>query len=220
MKKVFIMVLLVQFFTSSCKADNFDLYKDEIHELTRDPKNRIFKDKEKEVDDLGGCQIKYELGQWRADIRQNNFWKNTWERDTSSINQNGIVSEGSIYLDATGKLNSVKILTQSNLHPVYIGPWYHSQKLQKSIRFFAYQKKEGGPISYQYESQTEENKNIPARPFSLSGHIAPDKFSLCVVKWTAKYGYNAVIDLHKNPWFPIFSKKYLVGTGKIIEAKE
>ncbi len=44
-------------------------------------------------------------------------------------------------------------------------------------------------------------------------------FGLCVVKWTAKFGYNAAADLHKNPWWPFFSSKYLVGSGKIIDSE-
>jgi len=54
---------------------------------------------------------------------------------------------------------------------------------------------------------SEENKNIKEKPFSLSpsGKIAPDRSDLCVVKWIAKFGYNAIYDQK---------------TKKIIEAEE
>ncbi len=89
------------------------------------------------------------------------------------------------------------------------------------VRFFAYTGIGGGSIIYQYESQTPENKNIKEKKFSLppNAKIAPDRFSLCVVKWTAKYGYNAVADCKKNPWFPFFSKQYLKCSGNIIDSE-
>lgn len=57
--------------------------------------------------------------------------------------------------------------------------------------------------------------------------IAPDRFGLCVVKWTAKYGYNAIAETKKvypKGVFGFFARIFrdyeLVPTGKIIEAKE
>jgi len=68
---------------------------------------------------------------------------------------------------------------------------------------------------------TSENKNIPEKKFNLSptAKIVPDRFRLCVVKWTARFGYNAVAEV-KYPG--LFNKIFgvPVPTGKIIEAKE
>ena len=201
---------------TGCAFDTFDMYKDSIKEDLRDPKTRKMQGGESDVDDLSGCQVKYELGRWRA--MEGKFWSGTWNRSSASIDGT-MISEGNLYLDSPNKINSSKISKQS--YPVYIGPWhpitltrtegsfFNKKKIteQKTIRFFAYQKTEGGPIKYQYESMSDANKDIPAKPFSLSpsGKIAPDKFSLCAVKWVAKYGYNAVYDQK---------------TKKIIEAKE
>ena len=140
-------------------------------------------------------------------------------------------SSGGLAIFFNPKQNSAFFSKKESIQFVYIGPWqkitltkyadglfnFSSTKEEKTIRFFAYSDIDGGDIKYQYESQTEENKKIPEKPFSLSGSIAPDKFSLCVVKWTAKFGYNAIAEVKsKNK----FSKNYLVPTGKIIEAKE
>lgn len=228
MKKVFLIVCALQFLASSCVADTFDFYKDEFRERVRDPNTRVIKGNENDVNDLEGCPVLFEMGKWDQD-----------GRDQSWFTQEGIYHSTGVALDLPterGYKNLNIILQDKSQYLVYIGPWRpitltHTEgsflnkkeiKEEKQIRFFAYQSKDGGKLSYQYESMTEDNKSIPEKPFSLSParKYAPDKFSLCAVKWTAKYGYNAVIDLHQNPWWPYFSKEYLVGSGKIIEAKE
>lgn len=233
MKRIVAAIFLTLILTTSCKVDTFHMYKDEINDLLQDQKTRTFKSGDGDVNDLDGCQVDYELGQWQKDIRRKT-WSGSWTRSNASINPSGIVSEGDIYLDAIGgKMNSVQVLKNSNFYPIYIDPWhpitlthtegslFSSKKIteQKQIRFFAYTDIDGGEIRYQYESQTEENKNIPEKKFSLppNAKIAPDKFGLCVVKWTARFGYNAIAEVKSKN---IFSKNYLVPTGKIIEAKE
>ena len=82
--------------------------------------------------------------------------------------------------------------------------------------------KEGGEIQYQYESQTKENKNILEKEFSLSptAKYAPDRFGLCVVKWTARFGYNAVAEVEYPGFFNKIFRSNPVPTGKIIDVEE
>lgn len=201
-----------------------------VRELTMNPKARKFKGNESDVNDLSGCQFKFEEGGWKksrygvgAGIRY------IWDRDISSFDGK-MISSGGISIDFNPNQTSKFFTEQKSKHIVYIGPWklvnltnttdffpfLQTDTETKLIRFFAYQNKEGGPITYQYESQTYENKNIPEKPFSLSGKIAPDNFSLCIVKWTAKYGYNAVAEVKSKNHF---SKDYLVPTGRIIDSE-
>lgn len=229
--KIISITLALGLILSACGQRQFDRYKETFHELNRDPKSRKIQGDESEINDLSGCQFLFELEQWQRE--DDKKWGVSWSR--RNVWQKGTMSHYKIFgFDIKNDLSN-KIIAVSDKYPVYIGPWrpiilthtegsfLNSKKIteEKLIRFFAYQKKEGGPITYQYESQTEENKNIPEKKFSLSptAKYAPDKFSLCVVKWTAKYGYNAVVDLHKNPWFPFFTREYLTGSGKIIDSE-
>ena len=171
-----------------------------------------------------------ELGTWENNFPNDKERSKTWSRHQAW--RSGTMYHGTgIGLDLPTKYfkNLTMVLSNNSIHPIYIGPWHHSQPIQKNIRFFAYYPKSGGDIQYQYESQTEENKSIPEKSFSLSptAKIAPDRFSLCVVKWTAKYGYNAIAETKKvypkgiSGFFAWLFRDYeLVPTGKIIEAKE
>lgn len=228
MSKKIINILCVIFIIqaiTACTVDTFDMYKDSMYEDWQDPKTRKAKGNENDVNDLSGCPVLVEMGRWETD-----------GRDQSWIESGGIYHGTGVALDLPlqyGNNNLAIIIKDKSFYPVYIGHWHpitltrtegsffskQEIKEEKIIRFFAYQKTEGGRIYSQYESQTEENKNIPEKPFSLSptGKIVPDRSDLCTVKWTAKYGYNAVAEVKsKNP----FSKNYLVPTGKIIETKE
>lgn len=231
MKKFFLIIFLTQFLTINCKADTFDFYKDSIGELLQDPRTRKFKGNEGDVDDLSGCPILFEVGKWEGDGRN---W--SW-LDKTIINSTGVSMD---LLKYRGYKNLNTLLQDKSQYPIYIGPWLpitltHTTNFfpftkttteQKQIRFFAYTGIGGGSIQYQYESQTSENKSIPEKKFSLplktkdgSKAIAPDRFSLCTVKWIAKFGYNAIADCKKNPWFPFFSKEYLKCSGNIIDSE-
>ena len=220
MKKIFVIKIWAILFltTAACSASTFDYYKEDFQEIAQDPKDREFKGTENDVNDLRGCEVLVGMMEWEITrVGKNGEHKyygrsQHWRKGTMN-------TETGVSLDFNQQQNSAYFAKQGLTNFVYIGPWYYSPTLQKSIRFFAYYPKEGGDVSYQYESQTSENRNIPEKKFSLSSSakIAPDRFSLCVVKWTAKYGYNAISEVKsKNP----FSKSYLVPTGKIIEAKE
>lgn len=216
--KILIMVFILQP-TTACAFDTFDMYKDTIHELNRDPKSRKLEGGENDVTNLEGCPVLIKTTKWQEQEIKG-FGKN-YGREQSWRKGAMYIGTG-VSLDLPikrGWKNISMILKDKTYHSVYIGPWHYASRIKKQIRFFAYQKVEGGEIHYQYESMTEENKNIKEKPFSLSPNakIAPDKFSLCAVKWTARFGYNAIAEVKsKNP----FSKNYLVPTGKVIEAKE
>ena len=232
MSKKIINILCVIFIIqaiTACTVDTFDMYKDSMYEDWQDPKTRKAKGNENDVNDLSGCSVLVEMGRWKIRKIGNRY---IWDRDYIWIDNN-LIHEPNISMDRIESDLSSEVSRNLKNYPIYIGPWHpitltrtegsffskQEIKEEKIIRFFAYQKTEGGRIYSQYESQTEENKNIPEKPFSLSptGKIVPDRSDLCTVKWTAKYGYNAVAEVKsKNP----FSKNYLVPTGKIIETKE
>ncbi len=231
MKRILVATLTILILTTSCKADTFHLYKDEIKELLQDPRTRKFKGGDEDLNDLSGCPYLIELGTW---LEYESQWGNFF--DKSNVWRDGSVNSYKRFvLKEKNDDLSNKILQNKSFYPVYIGPWhpitltrtkgsFFSRKTieeKKQIRFFAYYPKEGGNIQYQYESMTEDNKNIPEKKFSLSptAKIAPDRFGLCVVKWTARFGYNAVAEV-KYPG--LLNKIYgvPVPTGKIIEAKE
>ncbi len=241
MKRILLTALTILSLTTSCKsADTFNLYKDEMSELLRDPKTRTLKGGENDVNDLRGCPVLFKLWAWELDGRS---W--SWF-DGSMISESGIALDMPPFSNVTNRgWKNLDMVKKSNHHHiVYIGPWQKititkqtgflaylldedadwkdgllkTSKEQKQIRFFAYTSIGGGEIQYQYESKTEENKDIPEKKFSLptNAKIAPDKFGLCVTKWTAKYGYNAIAEVKsKNQ----FSRNYLVPTGKIIDSE-
>ena len=222
MKKIFLVIFLIQFLTSGCSASPRNM--EAIRELTQNPKARKWNGNEGDVNDLRGCQFLYEQ-KWTYSER----W-HSWGPDQHWFDGRMITGTG-VTLDFKDDL-SQKILQNLNLHPIYLGPWHPTTLSQttgffpfsstktetKLIRFFAYANKSGGNIQYQYESQTEKNKNIPEKKFSLppNAKIAPDRFGLCVVKWTAKYGYNAIAEVKSKNHF---SKDYLVPTGRVINSE-
>lgn len=224
--KITLLTITLSLILTACGQRQIDRYKDTIYELTRSDKNRNIKGNEGDLDDLRGCPILFKMSNWEKDGRDQSWMDGTMYHGTG------------VSLDLPtkrGYKNLNMILQDKSQYLIYLGPWrqvilkheegsfLNKKEIteQKQIRFFAYYPKEGGRIEYQYESMTEENKNIPEKKFSLSptAKYAPDKFGLCVVKWTAKYGYNAVADLHKNPWFPFFTREYLTGSGKIIDSE-
>lgn len=214
MKKVFVVIIfLAQLTISGCQADTFHYYKYEIAELTRAPKTREIQGNEFDASDLKGCPFLFEVNKMENDGK---YWK--WF-DGKIISSNGVALD---LPTKRGYKNLNMILQDKSQYLIYIGPWHHSSRINKTIRFFAYYPKEGGEIQYQYESQTEENKNIAEKSFSLSptAKYAPNNFSLCVVKWTARFGYNAVAEVEYKGFFNKIFRLAPTSTGKIIEAKE
>lgn len=223
MKRIFVVIMFTaQLTISGCQADTFHYYKDEVAELTRDPKTRKIQGSENDLGNLSGCEFLSEMGKWESSEIKG-YGKN-YGRHQSWIK--GTMYHGTgVALDLPtkrGYKNLNMILQDKSQDLIYIGPWHQSPRINKTIRFFAYYPKEGGEIQYQYESQTEENKNIPEKSFSLSptAKYAPDNFGLCVVKWTARFGYNAVAEVEYKGFLNKIFRLAPTPTGKIIEAKE
>lgn len=218
MKKIFVIIFIIQAIISGCQVDTFHYYKEDVAELTRDQKTRKIQGNENNINDLSGCNYLLELGRWQRE--DDKKWGISWFR--RNVWRDGSVNNYKIFgFNIKSELSS-KITNESTNYSIYIGPWYHSPRINKTIRFFAYYPKDGGEINYQYESQTEENKNIPEKQFSLSptAKYAPDNFGLCVVKWTAKFGYGAVAEVEYKGFFNKIFRLSPTPTGKIIEAKE
>ena len=165
MKKIFIVAIFIsQVITSGCQFDTFHYYKDEVAELMRDPKTRKIQGNEGDVNDLNGCHYLLELGLWQRE--DDKKWGVSWFR--SNVWKNGSMNDYKIFaFDIKSELSN-KILMEQSQYPIYIGPWHYSPRINKTIRFFAYTGIGGGNIQYQYESQTEENKNIPEKKILTS----------------------------------------------------
>lgn len=241
MKRIFTVTTFIifglQLTTNACASllgsERYNKEMAVIRELTQDPKSRKWKGNENDVNDLMGCGFQFEGGGWKkSKYGVGAGARYIWDRDISSFDGKMISSGGDSIDFNPAKFGSSVILANPIYHSVYIGPWklvtlthksgffpfYQTESETKLIRFFAYTGIGSGSIQYQFESQTFDNKNIPEKEFSLPPNtkIPPDRFSLCVVKWTAKYGYNAIAEVKsKNSW----SKDYLIPTGRIIDSE-
>lgn len=213
--KIFLQLFFVTLLlTNSCTLDTSDRYKDTMNE-TLNPLSGKIKEVQNidDVEDMGGCQFLIELNpwskkssKWGLSITRRNVWKD------GRINNYGLFG-----LDESSKL--LGKYHDDKHHLIYIGPWQLSKPINKQIRFYAYYSKNGGEISYQFESMNDKNKGIPQKSFNLipNSKYPPDKFGLCVTKWIANHGYNAISEVKsKNP----FSKNYLMPTGNVIEVDE
>jgi len=216
--KYFILILLIIAVSCGFKKNNFENYKETINDTLNSLNGKIKEQQDiYDVRDMKGCGSIIELSKWDRYKMQDG--KINWGRNRNFRELSGIISYSGFSLDNKA-MPKTEILNSDPLyHLIYIGPWHFSKTIGKEIRFYSYTGKGGGYIMYQYESQNEKNKNIPEKKFSLPAklNIPPDKFGLCVTKWIANYGYNAISEVKsKNP----FSKNYLVPTGKIIEVEE
>ena len=242
--KILAIIFLIPILTN-CALNTFDMYQGTINELLQDPKSRIMAKGGGDVNDLKGCPYLYEMGEWERYGQKfyNNAWnRDRFWFDGRIISSGGISldfnnKQNSSYITKQSIFHPVyigpwqsTILTKPYPFSFTISHLFtnktkfdkelrkHNYRKDIKIRFFAYQPKEGGEIQYQYESMNEKNKDISEKSFNLSpsSTIAPDRFSLCVVKWTAKFGYDAIAEVKsKNSW----SKDYLVPTGKVIKTQ-
>jgi hypothetical protein len=161
-------------------------------------------------------------------------WKNDsvwgWGRHWSWEEWNSpITSSNGITLDHSKSESTSYLVKQKTEHPeksdywgefIYIGPWKYVPKIGKEIRLVAKQSRIYGGITSFFESKTPENAKIPEMPEIKLARFPENNLDYCKVLWMKTYGYNAVADLKPNPWWPLFSKNYYRGTGKVIEAKE
>lgn len=167
-----------------------------------------------------GC-VMVELDPWKKD----DVWG--WGRDWSWEEWNSsVISSTGIGLDSKER-SSAYIAKRNAQNPkdpwatfIYIGPWKYVAKIGKEVRFVATQSDTYGGTGSFFESKTPENATIPEMPEIKLARSPENNLDYCKVLWIKTYGYNAVADLQRNPWWPFFSRNYYRGTGKIIEAKE
>ncbi len=199
----------------SCKRNSIEHYQSSIDSMLQ-PANKTAKEQNVfDVGDMRGCGMEIEKGEW---YRNKNLFRagvEIWSRHVSS-NEKGIIASGNEYVDANPENFSHLIAKNPKAHIVYIGPWQFQKNIGKEIRFVAYTGSGGGHISYHFESKTPENTAIKEKPFSLPIKLSyPPKEQLCMVKWIANFGYDAISTVKsQNP----FSRNFLVPTGRIIDA--
>lgn len=221
LRKILSLIVMLMVATS-CYADMMPNEQKAINELLQDTKTRKFRESDFKDNDFSGCGFLIELGEWE---RLNND-PNIWDKNYSWINSRlDWMNHTGIYLNhhtSTPKIQSQTKLNKKRF--VYIGPWQYDKVIGKEIRFFAYQDVDGANLGYQFETKTTKNSSIKERPFSLSGKYAPNGFKLCVVKWIANYGYNAIAENHRQLrpgfWNWLFRNHELVITGNIVQAEE
>lgn len=168
-----------------------------------------------------GC-VMVATNTWKFGNYGSSYWsrQQSWEELDSPI-----TSELTILLDSGKEDSSYYVVKSIEKDPtnspiIYIGPWKYISKIDKEIRLVALQSRKYGGIRSFLESKTPENAKIPEMPEIKLARSPEMNLDYCRVLWVKTYGYNAVADLRKNPWWPWFSRNYYVGTGKIIEAKE
>ncbi len=213
----FIAILLLMTSLYSCQRNSIEHYQSSIDNLLQ-PISKTAKEQDvRDVTDMKGCGYMKELDPWYKEKLSNGIER--WGRRSVWHEPSGITSYGGFVVGYDEKKYSYNLVKNSNYHIIYIGYWQYSKSIGKEIRFIAYTGRGGGDVNYQFESINDKNKLIPQKKFYLNPnlHDVTDKFGLCVVKWIANYGYNAISEVKsRNP----FSKNYLVPTGKIIEAEE
>lgn len=153
---------------------------------------------------------------WKLDEVRGNL---RWGRDQDWMFENGWSSNEGVVLDFEN-YQSPTVLKNPEVKLIYLGPWYYVSRIGKEIRFVAQQGIKSGGITYGYESKTEENAKIPSMKKVELARKPHRNIDLCAVEWTAKYGYNAVIDLKLNYPIGIFTGKIMKGSGEIIQADE
>ena len=222
--RIISIILIGSIALASCsfKRNSFENYSQTINE-TLNPASSNLKQIQNiyDVKDINGCGFDIELGVWRKNKVLSKFRKNDiWSRSNSEYDH-GIIGSGDQCLDCN-KENSTPHLTNNPLyHIVYIGPWHYAKRVGKEIRFVAYTGWGGGDMSYQFESKTPENKNIPSKDYSLpsKGKIY-QRSQICLVKWIANHGYNSISKVKYNGFLNKIFRTVPTPTGEIIQVED
>ena len=172
------------------------------------------------------------LGEWE---QKRTYNKSIWDRDVRWMNtRTGWTRETGVELDFDpSKESSPAILKSPNWQLISIGPWHYVPKIDKEIRFIAWQGKSAdgkkfirSHIFFAFESKTEENKKIPAKPFKLSAPPSDD-YQYSVAAWFSapdNQNYNLILENYRRLlpgfWNWIFRNHELIFTGNVIEDKE
>jgi len=224
-QKLFLISALISLSIASCslKRNSFENYQQTINE-TLNPKNSNIGEVQNmhDVKDVRGCGMDIELGVWVKEKRKN---REIWKRRSAQYD-NGIIGSGNDYLDFRQEDSTPNLINNPKHHIVYIGPWQYSKRVGKEIRFAAWQDIDyknpprlnyHGTLRSQFESKNSETQNIPEKSFNILKDGKPDRSSICLVKWIANHGYNAISKVKsKNP----FSKNYMVPSGEIVEVED
>lgn len=176
-------------------------------------------EKQMDKDDLNGCPILIK-----------NVWDGYGHKNGAGVDQTWLrgtwYSERGIGLDSRPQYKSYVIQKSKISKLIYVGKWQRVEKIGKNIRLISAQfddpKEKSGGIRNYYESMDEQNKKIPEMPLKLIKPTYGD--DICILKWHAKYGYNAIAEnyrqLRPGFWNWLFRNHELIITGKIVEAKE
>lgn len=225
MKKLSILIVVLTLsLVVGCKAKGSDLR--EVLPYLKISSEDSF-DKQMNLNDLSGCQILIEQGEWKltkyGSERHNNI-SYLWTRNQTWKKQNNWESNRSVELDRTEK--SYELLRNKSWSLVYVGKWQYIEKIGKKVRLIAQQynnnAENSASIHFEFESQDTKNQKIPEMPLKLIKPTYGDE--LCILKWHAKYGYNAIAETYKKLrpgfWAWLFRDYETVFTGKIVESKE
>ena len=171
------------------------------------------------------CPILFESTGWVHNERWNDWERRMhWFGPGTFITGTGI----GIYSDQSHSSHAIQSNPSTPYILTYIGPWkkvtltetthfwQEPKTTEVEIRLIASQNKR--ILNVDFETKDELNSKIPEQDFVLL-EPASELIPICYIKWVSKYGYNAIADLHPNPWFPFFTREYLTGSGKIIDSE-
>lgn len=176
-----------------------------------------------------GCEsMIFNIKEWKVayTLKGNEYWG----RHESWFSSNGMITETGSSFDFNPQLEKSYNITNNDSSPyilIYIGPWqkitlsypsslFESPKTtEKEIRLIAKQSKVR--LSAHFEVKDNLNKNIEAKPLITTPYPVDivDSITLCQIRWSDKYGYDAVVDYKLNP-LRFFGAKTFLGSGKII----
>lgn len=231
-KKLLIIISTILFTNTSCNSHN-SIQKKETEQkiiasyLTGSSSNTL--ESQNDPNNLKGCPILIEQGDWELNSSGKKIVTYTWGKERVWMMNNGWEIHGGIALDAYPNNKSYYFPNHpknKNSYLVYVGPWKYVKQLQKNIRLIGHQEKnpnrESTGLRYNYESMDERNKKIPEMTLKLLQKTY-DFDELCVIKWMAKYGYDAIAENTKElepgfwPW--LLRIRETVLTGRIIDAE-
>jgi hypothetical protein len=223
-KKLIITLSVIAALIASCSVRSSEAERRAVTKALQGSTSESL-EKQMNVNDLSGCPILIEQGEWKTD-KFGTGRSQTWLDE--------MLTSTGISLDHTEfksyKVGEMADKNKKHSHKdsrlIYVGPWKYVEKLGKQIRLVSMQdnrpEKTSGRVINFYESLDPQNQKIPAMPLKLIKPAYGNEF--CILKWHIKYGYNGIAETYRQLrpgfWNWLFRNHELVVTGKIIEAKE
>lgn len=241
--KISCLLILPILSVISCKRNSIENYQSSIDNLLQ-PISKTAKGQDVyDVKDMRGCGYMIHIGRWVSrDGYSKKKWgrDRQWHELPSITSYSGFSLDNPLnsteeivknpdyhivyigpwkealliddYPFLFGFLNNFK--TQDEFNKLLLEKGYAHKR---EIRFVAYTGRGGGHIFRHFESKTPKNIIIKERAFSLPkmNHGYPPKEHVCITKWIANFGYDAISEVKSNN---LFSRNYKVPTGKIINA--